>query len=270
MSKSHRRARCVSTQTNSRARTSGGERCVAVQPGLGVYHGALSVMGTRADCQVGGLGGYNGFIEQPRRTAHEHIAVREDLDNLAHKAVHAERVAAPERAAARMLVDAGARRKQVECSRDAYAAKHLADGELLVEEEAFAMLGGDSHHARRDAYDLSNAELVHLALLRDWLRVRRTVRARGCVRVYGLDSDRLGEEGAMPDVSMRSCSWQILHVPKKTLQIATRHEHDALEPRHIRRPRRVLWFKEDQARSRLGLDMSEPQRWSCCSRMRRR
>ena len=126
------------------------------------------------------------FIE-PLLTLHKHIAVREHLDDVAQESLRRERVPPPEHPLPRFQFAAALEER--EFRRRLHLAEHLANRELLVQEEPFHLRCRDRHRARRDAGRLAVANEVHFAALGCGLFGRCGVRAGRGVGVDGLDID---------------------------------------------------------------------------------
>ena len=93
--------------------------------------------------------GADQFTAEPLLAEDEHVAVWEHLDDVALEALGREGIPPPEDALA--VLESAAALEECELGRRLHLAEHLADGELLVEEEPLAQRRADGHRARRDA-----------------------------------------------------------------------------------------------------------------------
>ena len=131
-------------------------------------------------------GGFLAFAE-PLLTLHEHIAVREHLDDIAQEAVGRQGVSAPEHALSGFEFTATL--EECEFGRRLHLAEHLSDGELFVQEESFHLRCRNRDGARRDTCRLAVAYEVDFAALGYGLLGRCCLRAGRGVGEDGLDVD---------------------------------------------------------------------------------
>ena len=99
--------------------------------------------------------GADQFTAEPLLAEDEHVAVWEHLRDVALEALGRESIPPPEHAPA--IFESAAALEECKLGRRLHLAEHLADGELLVEEQPLAQLCGDGHGARRDAGRLAAA-----------------------------------------------------------------------------------------------------------------
>ena len=91
----------------------------------------------------------DGLPTEPLLALNKHVAVGEDLDDVAQEALRRQRIPPPENAFAGF--DFAAALEKCELRRCLHLAEHLPDGELLVEEESLDRRCGDGDGASRDA-----------------------------------------------------------------------------------------------------------------------
>lgn len=115
------------------------------------------------------------------------------------EAICAERVTAPKRTAAGMLVAPSASIEKLELGRLTELAEHLPYGELVVEEKALAERAREYDGRRGDADGASATDEVDLALLGNGSLGACSTGTWAGVRVDRLDGDRLGEECAVKE-----------------------------------------------------------------------
>ncbi len=97
--------------------------------------------------------GADRFTAEPLLAEDEHVAVWEHLGDVALEALGREGIPPPEDAL--VIFESETALEECELWRRLQLTEHLADGELLVEEEPLAQQGGDGHGAGRDADRLS-------------------------------------------------------------------------------------------------------------------
>ena len=99
--------------------------------------------------------GADRFTAEPLLAKDEHVAVWEDLGDVALEALGREGIPPPEDALA--IFKTVTALEECELWRRLHLTEHLTDGELFVEKEPLAQRRGDGHGAGRDADRLSTA-----------------------------------------------------------------------------------------------------------------